>query len=525
LPRSTELDLLLDLSPPVRLDLWALLFSCGVAAGTAAPRFAPALVLAALAVAGGAALWEGIVPEGWRPMALLAPLFVAAGWGVAALHASSPDPLADFAAIEPDGVTVLGRVASPPVRGGFGYRADVRVERLWYGGREVLRGGGVEVFAGDLSAGVGDRVRLTGSLSPPQGGGGGFDYGRYLSTKGISAVLEARSVRLVEGGGWVGEVHRRAREALGYGLAPREAAVVQGMVLGDESLIPEDTRQDFRRSGIAHVIAISGQHVAVITAALYVLLRLIGLPLTARGPAALALVWLYIVVAGAPPSAVRAGVVSGFVLLAPAFGRRLSPLHFMGAMLALVLAFSPRLLYSVGFQLSVAAVGGILLLRGPFSRLLSPAFRGRVRWVREALVVSLAAQVATAPILAASFGQVSVAGVLANLLAVPLSGPILVLGMLGALLGSFLPPLAYPVNAANGFLVVLLEHVAGGFSALPFAAVATSGVGAVMEALLYAGCLPAALSGALDAGRQRLWGAVALLWSALWIGLLGWAAG
>ena len=131
---------------------------------------------------------------------------------------------------------IVGRVASPAVESGYGYRADVRIEHLWHEGREVLRGGGVEVFAGDLSVGVGDRVRVDGEISLPDVGEDGFDYARYLSTKRISAVVEATGVYPVgEERGWIGRIHRRTDAALGHGLRPTEAAVVRGMVLGDRS--------------------------------------------------------------------------------------------------------------------------------------------------------------------------------------------------------------------------------------------------------------------------------------------------
>ncbi|MCA1729665.1 MAG: ComEC/Rec2 family competence protein [Actinobacteria bacterium] len=76
-----------------------------------------------------------------------------------------------------------------------------------------------------------------------------------------------------------------------------------------------------------HVLAISGQHVAVLAAMIYVVLRLFAVPMLLRNSATLGLVWLYIFVAGAPPSAIRAGMVATFVLAAPIFGRQLSPLH------------------------------------------------------------------------------------------------------------------------------------------------------------------------------------------------------
>ncbi len=138
-------------------------------------------------------------------------------------------------------------------------------------------------------------------------------------------MIEATRVWPVEENlGWIGRVHRRTDVALGYGLRPPEAAVVRGMVLGDRSLIPEDLELAFQRSGITHVLAISGQHVAILAALIYFALRGFYVPLTACVPATLVLIWLYILIAGAPPSAIRAGLVATLVLLAPLLGRQLS---------------------------------------------------------------------------------------------------------------------------------------------------------------------------------------------------------
>ncbi len=513
----------LDLRPPVRLDLWAVTLAAGIVSGTVAPPLGVALVFASLLISAGAVYRRDLVPESWRMMAVLAPLFAMGGVGIAALHLATPDPLSELAEMQPGEVTVVGKVASSPVRGGFGYRADLRVEHLWYEEKEVLRGGGLQVFASDLRVGVGDRVRVDGELTSPEPGESGFDYGRYLSTKGISAIMYAGGVWPVnEERGWIGRVHRRTDIALGYGLRPREASIVRGMVLGDRSRMPEELEDDFRRSGITHILAISGQHVAILTALVYFVLRGFAVPLMVRNPATLALVWLYILVAGAPPSAVRAGVVATLVLAAPLLGRQLSPLHFMTAMLAVVLAYNPALIYSAGFQLSIAAVFGILLFRKPLLELLKTTvfrpFRKPPEIVSNLISISLAAQIATAPIIAATFGEVPVVGVVANLIAVPLSGPILTLGLLASLVGNVIPALAYPLNFSNGFLVTILEWVARGVSALPFAIVETPGVPLTLIGIFYLGCIPAAISeSVLPEERWPFWAGIMVLWTALWL--------
>ena len=516
----------LDLSPPVRLDLWAILVAAGIAVGTVAPPLVPVLLVAAFIVAVGALTWRDLVPAEWRLMAILAPLFAAGGVTIALLHAATPDPLAELAAMEPGQVVLVGRIASPPEESGFGYMADLRVEHLWYEGREVLRGGGVEVFAADLSIGVGDRVRVDGEISRPQIGEDGFDYSRYLATKRISALVEATSVRPVgEEQGWIGHVHRRTDVALGYGLRPREAAVVRGMVLGDRSLMPEELEKSFQRSGITHVLAISGQHVAILAAVIYYAIRIFAVPPTIRALVTLGLVWVYILVAGAPPSAIRAGVVATFVLAAPLLGRQISALHFMSTMLALVLAYNPELVYSTGFQLSVAAVFGILLLTKPLKSLVEHTLLRPLKkppaQLSNLISVSLAAQLATSPIVAATFDEVSIVGVFTNLIAVPLSGPILILGLLASLAGNIYPLLAYPLNACNGFLTTILIQTAQAASSLPVASVTTPGVPLLLVGLFYAGCVPPIVAERVFTSERRsLWTAFLLLWSVLWLVLV-----
>ncbi len=194
-------------------------------------------------------------------------------------------------------------------------------------------------------------------------------------------------------------------------------------------------------------------------------------------------------------------------------------------MLAAVLAYNPLLVYSTGFQLSVAAVFGILLLREPLSSLVGRTvlrpFGRPPRAISNLLSVSLAAQVATAPIVAATFGEVSTVGVLTNLIAVPLSGPILTLGLLGSLLGNLAPVLAYPLNACNGFLVTILIAVARFAASLPFATSTTPGVTPHLVALFYTACVPIVAAARTFRPKTRpLWAALLLLWTTLWLVLV-----
>ena len=194
-------------------------------------------------------------------------------------------------------------------------------------------------------------------------------------------------------------------------------------------------------------------------------------------------------------------------------------------MLAFVLAYNPELVYNTGFQLSVAAVFGILLLTRPLKslvgRTLLRPFPRPPEQLSNLISVSLAAQIATSPIVAATFDRVSVVRVLTNLVAVPLSGPILILGLLGSLAGNIYPLIAYPLNACNGFLVTILIRLAQGSSSLPFASVTTPGVTPLLVGLFYAGCIPPIAAERLFSSEHKsLWAALLLLWTTIWLVLV-----
>ena len=105
---------------------------------------------------------------------------------------------------------------------------------------------------------------------------------------------------------------------------------------------------------------------------------------------------------------------------------------------------------------------------------------------------------------------------------IPISGPILTLGLLASLAGNAAPALAYPLNAANGFLVTTLEGVARAACALPFATITTPGVTTPLVGLFYAGCVPALLAdGVFPEERRPLWAALLVLWTVLWLALVG----
>ena len=157
-------------------------------------------------------------------------------------------------------------------------------------------------------------------------------------------------------------MRRRAEAGLGRGLAAPEAALLSGMVLGEDERLSDEVRTDFERWGLAHLLAVSGQNVVLLAMLVLGAGMALGLPLRMRLGAALVLVALYVPLAGGGPSIQRAGVMGAAGLVAALAGRPASRWYALGLAAAVTLAVNPRASGEPGWQLSFAAVAGLLAL-------------------------------------------------------------------------------------------------------------------------------------------------------------------
>jgi competence protein ComEC len=255
------------------------------------------------------------------------------------------------------------------------------------------------------------------------------------------------------------EIRLRAEEALGHGMPAREAALARGFVLGQDDAVDAATVEDFRRAGLSHLLAVSGQNVALLALLAMPLLGALGMPLRARLIWVLGAIVVYVPLAGAGPSILRAGVMGGLSVLATLAGRRASSFYALALAAVATLAIDPRLGADVGWQLSFAAVLGILILASPLRRAISTRI-GMQPWRRalaEGAAMTIAATLATAPLIAFHFEAVSTTTLVANLLALPAVAPAMWLGMLAAIAGQ-VP--GFPVACLNAVNAPLLAYIA-----------------------------------------------------------------
>lgn len=311
------------------------------------------------------------------------------------------------------------------------------------------------------------------------------------------ALLRAHAIRLSgrrRGGlsGALDTVRARTERALTTGAPAAQGALARGMVLGQDAALPDDVREDFRVTGLAHLVAASGANVLLLAALVLAIGTLLGLGLTARLSLALLLVALYVPLAGAGPSIQRAGVMGAAGLAAALAGRPTSRWYALLLAAALTLGFNPRAADDVGWQLSFAAVLAMLALVSGLSKALR---RGRLpRGIAEALAVTAVATLATAPLIALHFERLSLVSLPVNLLAAPAVAPVMWLGTIAGALGQVVPDLAVPVAGLASLPLGYLTWLADRAAALPFAELALASPRPIGVAASYGAAIAGALA-------------------------------
>ena len=422
-------------------------------------------------------------------------LVAAAGATAATLRAESlaSGPVAALAA-ERAAVTAVGTVTADPhvVTGRYGDLVVLRVRvRVIHGrGSSWAVAAPVVVLAGDewRRVQLGSTVRLSGRLDRADGGAAAL-----LSVRGPPEVLAGPDVW------WRGAAAVRASiRAAVAGRPPAQRALVPALVDGDDAAVPQTLADDFRTTGLTHLLAVSGTNLTLVVGFLVAIARWCRV----RGRALLVVGALgivgFVLLARTEPSVVRAAVMGTVGLVALGTDGRQRGSRALGVAVVVLVLLEPDLAVSPGFALSVLATAGILLLAPGWRDALA---RWCPQWAAEAVAVPMAAQLACTPLVAALSGQVSLVAVLANLLVGPVVGPATVLGLAGGLVGLASPPLGRLVGAAAGWCVAWVVAVATRGAAMPTAAVGW-GTGALALGALTVLTLAVALWGPLLVRRR-----------------------
>lgn len=448
----------------------------------------PVAALAAIFILGGAGFAFGMLRVAERrTTALVGGVLMLFAAGSFWLFQAPHDPSSWVLSHAGERLTVRGIVASDPE---LKSRSQQFVFRRETSGERVL------VTTGFHPAyRYGDILSLTGKLEAPSRFFADFDYPAHLAKDRIFAVMAfPETERLGTGGGSplrgaLFLIKAKFRASLGRVLPEPSAAFATGLLLGDRSSFPPDLTEALTRTGTTHLVALSGYNITIIGESLLQLFRAIRLPLAVALPAAASGIVLFVILAGAPASVVRAAVMGILVLAARREGRQYRMRNALALAAVVMLVENPLLLrFDTAFQLSFLATLGLVFVAPRFDAMLgSLAARVRVALVRRRLarpvvrsrsrgffsrlritfIETLAAQCAVLPLILYRFGRLSFISPLANLAVVP----------------------AIPLSMLAAFIagaVGLVSDIAGRVAAVP----ATLLLGYDLSAIRWTSALP-----------------------------------
>lgn len=349
--------------------------------------------------------------------------------------------------------------------------------------RFVLSGGLLLVTERHAGYRYGDILEVKGRIVSPDPFDG-FDYPGYLAKDGIRLVAYNPEVEMVGRNRTVRsismELKERAVANLRSSLPEPHSSIAAAMFLGEKRGVSSKWQEKLSAAGIRHVTAVSGLHVTVAAAIAMTLFAGLG----KRRSALLVIVaiFLFVLMTGMQPSAIRAGIMGSCLVVAGLVGRMSSSSRNVLLAASLMLLFNPLLLkHDIGFQLSFLAVIGIIRL--------SPSIGKRLRFLppvaRDVTAMSLAAYIFTLPVALYHFGQVSLVFPVTNLLIVPILHIVMMFGLAFIFLSFLSAPITSVIAIPLWLLLSYFIAVVNLISGLPWASVAVGSVGPVLVAAFY----------------------------------------
>lgn len=349
----------------------------------------------------------------------------------------------------------------------------------------------------------GDELKLAGSPEPV----GSLvatnpDYAQYLTEQGIQRTIRFPEVAVISNRTTLlAQARQGVRRQVERVFTEPEASLVLAVITGERGTLPEELEENFRLTGVTHLLSISGWHMSLMVGMLFLLLLLLPLSPWWRTFLALVLMWVYLAFIGWPPAATRAVLFWSATLIALRLGLLVSlPTVVLFALVAMA-TYNPSLLRDVGFQLSVLAVIGIglvmFLSRGYLPR------RPWLHWLVLSILVTMGATLTTWPIVLYRFGNVSFISPVANLLVQPVFPALMVISLVTLFLSVISLPLALVGSWAVGLLYDWMDIVTRWLAALPGAAMTEATISPLVIYIYYAALL--LISALLLRMQRRRW--------------------
>ena len=328
----------------------------------------------------------------------------------------------------------------------------------------------------------GDELKIIGKLkTPPRFED--FNYKDYLAKDGIYSVMYKPKIELLSRGKGrdltstfyckILGFKERLRKNIEQNLSPPQSSILTAIILGEKRKISKQWKNKLNITGVRHITCVSGMHIVVLSGILMWLGTALGLW---RGQAfyfAVILLFLFIIMIGAPVSAVRAGIMAGLVLLAQKLGRLSTSSRAVVFAGTIMLINNPLLLKSdIGFQLSFLAVLGIIYLMPIFQDYLNKIPNPEYFSLRDVASMTLSAQIFTLPLLIYNFGYISLVSLISNILIVPILSFVMISGFVFGLVGIFCQSLGWILSWPCWLLLTYIIKIIDFLSQVPFASFA-----------------------------------------------------
>ena len=326
-----------------------------------------------------------------------------------------------------------------------------------------------------------DRYMINSCIVRPSDNGlGGFDYGRYLARNGLCGVsyVERGNIKYISTakplglGGFSNMLRKRLIERLeSVGLEGGELAILSAIILGEKGLLDNEVKEIFSAAGVSHILVVSGMHVGFI----FLLIMWFGRRISHRGHwfvviLGLVVLWGYAVLTGLAPSVVRATFMFSMILLFRIMGEKYRIKHALCLSATILILVNPNQLFNVGFQLSYLAVCGIVYFYPLLYNKIKTLNSKLLRWVLQAVAVTVSAQILTMPIVIYNFHQFPVYFIISNLF-VAVFAPFLFLGGMALLVLSYIPYLNIVVGWVMHYGISLFEQIINCIVAIPFSTI------------------------------------------------------
>ncbi len=391
-------------------------------------------------------------------------------------------------------ITIAGVVITEPVERASYTEYLIKSSEVIYGDKlfnykEKL----IIRYKGDIGFKFGDKVNISGKVTAISGkrNPGDFDFVKYYKSKGIYKIIQADEIALISHNnqGFFAGIFYKSKSAIKrviYAAMPeKEAAIMYGVLTGSKSDIDEESMEAFKKTGIAHVLSVSGLHIGFLVLILGYMLKPFRLSSKVDGVIKLIALLFYIAIIGFPTPAVRAFLMFAIMLMGKLLDRDYNLTASVSFAAILLLLINPLSIHNPGFIISFCCIYSIAALYEPIRK----ALKVLPTWLRESLSLSLAVWIGIMPILAWYFNYVSIASILLNLAAVPLAFVITSAGFVGVLVGLISQYLSMYIFSIGFYAIRVLTYITSAAADIKIAGFLLPTLPIYFYALYYMGVL------------------------------------